>query len=87
MVEALGTWFAGAVTAGSFWLGFSILRSDRKNEERAQAAKVAILPESFPDTSEDDWRLRIRVWNHSDRPISTHSYITECSSYARRDAV
>ena len=69
MVEALGTWFAGVVTAGSFWLGFSILRSDRKKEERAQAAKVAILPESFPVKSEDDWRLRIRVWNHSDRPI------------------
>jgi hypothetical protein len=65
----VATWFTGIVTAGSFWLGFTILRSDRKKEEREQAAKIAILPESFPDTSEDDWRLRIRVWNHSDRPI------------------
>lgn len=42
MLEALGTWFAGVATAGSFWLGFTILRSDRKREERAQAAKIAI---------------------------------------------
>jgi hypothetical protein len=42
MVEALGTWFAGVATAGSFWLGFSILRSDRKKEEWSQARRFHI---------------------------------------------
>jgi hypothetical protein len=37
MVEALGTWFAGIATAGSLFLGFTILRSDRKKAEREQA--------------------------------------------------
>jgi len=33
----VATWFTGIVTAGTFWLGFTILRSDRKKEERLQA--------------------------------------------------
>jgi hypothetical protein len=32
MVEAIGTWFAGAVTAGTFFLGFAILRSESYEE-------------------------------------------------------
>jgi hypothetical protein len=71
MLEALGTWFAGVATAGSFWLGFTTLRSDRKREERAQAAKIAIYFERFlkDHQREAGLQLRVRVWNHSEQPI------------------
>jgi|SRR5829696_7368077 hypothetical protein len=63
------TWFTGIATAGTLWVGFTVLWFDRRREERSQAAKIAIFSQSFSETEEDDWNLRIRVWNHSDRPI------------------
>jgi hypothetical protein len=69
MVEALGTWFAGVATAGSFWLGFSILRSDRKKEEWSQARRFHIWTlETFPPDREEA-QLAVFVWNTSDQPI------------------
>jgi hypothetical protein len=67
----VATWFTGIVTAATFWLGFIILRSDRKNEERSQAAKIAIYAAHFLEAAheEDGWQIDVHVWNHSDRPI------------------
>jgi hypothetical protein len=71
MVEALGTWFAGIATAGSLWLGFSILRRDRKKEAMEQAQRI--ITSSFherrlggSDAGED---ITLYVQNASDRPI------------------
>jgi len=77
MVEALGTWFAGVATAGSLWLGFTILRSDRKKEERSQASRFLIwsdgieLADGSADGSTDGSHLDyiLRVWNTSDMAI------------------
>jgi hypothetical protein len=69
IVEALGTWFAGVATAGSFWLGFSILRSDRKKEERSQALRFLIWSSVI---SRPEWggpQLVVSVWNRSDQSI------------------
>jgi hypothetical protein len=71
-VEAVGTWFAGIATAGSLWLGFTILRSDRKREERSQADKIDIYSQSHWGV-DDVKQVDVRVWNHSDQPIfNTH---------------
>lgn len=67
----VATWFTGIITAGSFWLGFTILRSDRMKEERAQASKVYIQSQIYvdPDNPDRGRQLHIGVRNDSDRPI------------------
>jgi hypothetical protein len=54
-------------------LGLSILRRDRKKEERAQAARVAIFSQLSLEGGKDhhggNWDLRLRTWNHSDAPL------------------
>jgi hypothetical protein len=78
MVEALGTWFAGVATAGSFWLGFSILRRDRKKEASEQAQRVitssAHSMRAGIDAGED---ITLYVENASDRPIRLLAFIAE----------
>ena len=72
MVEAIGTWFAGIATAGSLWLGFTILRSDRNKEERDQAGKVAVFSKVLfwePSHPEHGLQIQVRVWNNSPLPI------------------
>ena len=69
MVEALGTWFAGVATAGSFWLGFSILRSDRKKEERSLALRFIIWSAVISRAEWEGPQLVVSVRNTSDQPI------------------
>ena len=69
MVEAIGTWFAGVVTAGSFWLGFTILRSDRKKEERAQASRFVVW--SLSSTAMRNSRIwKLAFGTHPTSPFS-----------------
>jgi hypothetical protein len=78
MVEAIGTWFAGIVTAGSLWLGFSILRRDRTKEEREQAEQVVVSyrleMRSGLNAGED---VEIYIHNTSARPIRQPIFIAE----------
>jgi len=78
MVEALGTWFAGVATAGSLFLGFSILRSDRKKEQRSQALRFVYWDEgrlglrkgyATLTQYEPPFTYRVVVHNTSDQPI------------------
>jgi hypothetical protein len=65
----VATWFTGVVTAGSFWLGFTILRSDRKKEERSQASRFLIWSFIKGRLEWDGLELVVSVWNTSDQPI------------------
>jgi hypothetical protein len=67
----VATWFTGIVTAGSFWLGFTILRSDRKREERSQASLLYIQSYIYVDPKKPELgqQLHIGVQNDSDRAI------------------
>jgi len=78
MVEALGTWFAGIATAGSLFLGFTILRSDRKKAEREQAEQVvvsSILSMRAGEDAGDD--MTIHVHNTSPKPIRSPTLIAD----------
>jgi hypothetical protein len=59
----------GFFTAGSLFLGFSILRSDRRRAERAQAAKFLIWYFIEESEKRPDPHLVVYVWNTSDQPI------------------
>jgi hypothetical protein len=74
----VATWVQGVATAGSLWLGFGILRSDRKREERAQAAKIhARLVAPFVIEPDLEGACTVFVVNRSDSPIfSVHPLAT-----------
>jgi len=63
----VGTWVQGIATVATFILGFRILLSDRRRQERQQAARVAILHRQLSEADPKAWS--ISVDNHSDLPI------------------
>jgi hypothetical protein len=67
----VATWITGILTAGTLWLGFTILRSDRKKEERSQASLVYIQSQIYKDSERPELghQLHIGVQNDSDRAI------------------
>jgi hypothetical protein len=65
----VATWFTGIVTAGSFWLGFTILRSDRKKEEQSQAKRFLVWSSIVERPEWDGPQLVVSAWNTSDHPI------------------
>jgi hypothetical protein len=75
----VATWVTGSITAGSLWLGFSILRSDHKKEERAQAQRVLAwsddrihIPEEWkalPPGLLQPHQATINVTNSSEHPV------------------
>ena len=64
----VATWFTGIVTAGSLWIAFLILRSDRKKEESAQARLVAAWTTTNLSES-GEFTLELAIWNRSSLPI------------------
>jgi hypothetical protein len=67
----IATWVTGWFTAGSLLLGFSILRSDKKKEERTEAAGVHVRLKGHFD-AKDKTRshgVRIVIENRSTTPM------------------
>jgi hypothetical protein len=64
----VATWLTGLFTAGSLILGFSILRADRKKQERAEAAGIHTrLIEDFSGAM--GGQVRIVIGNRSNTPM------------------
>jgi hypothetical protein len=77
----VATWFTGVLTGGSLLLGFSILRNDRRKEERAKVSDIVcwyreisadkyakVYPGEEP-SSEDRFFYRVALHNLSPRPV------------------
>jgi hypothetical protein len=72
----VATWVQGIATVGTLWLGLTILRSDRKKAERAQAAQITVWRDTDEtwkqspeyDSSQTHWVLN--VWNTSTQPVT-----------------
>ena len=68
-----GTWVTGLFTAGSLVLGFSILRNDKRKEERSEAAKVHARTVGTWDNSDKSnefpYGVRIKAISRSETPM------------------
>jgi hypothetical protein len=74
MLEALGTWFAGVVTAGSLLLGLTILRHDRQRQLVEQAKEIAIradLDNYGVENGQPYYRRKVHLWNRSHKSLSS----------------
>lgn len=63
-IGSLAEWVSGLATAGSLFLGFSILRRDRQKDDQAEAAQVVTWFINEPDGT-----VQLNVTNGGSRPI------------------
>lgn len=61
----LAAWFGSLLTGCSLLLGFSILRRDRRKDERAQAIKLSVRRNRI-----DRVNVRVTIYNASDQHIT-----------------
>jgi hypothetical protein len=63
-IGSLADWVSGAATAGSLFLGFTILRRDRQKSDAAEATQVVTWFVNQPDGN-----VELKVTNGAARPI------------------
>jgi hypothetical protein len=61
---SLADWVSGLATAGSLFLGFTILRRDRQKSDAAEATQVVVWFVNQPDGN-----VELRITNGASRPI------------------
>lgn len=63
-IGSLADWVSGLATAGSLFLGFSILLRDRRKDDQAEATQVVTWFVNQPDST-----VQLSVTNGGSRPI------------------
>jgi hypothetical protein len=64
LVGSWADWVSGLATAGSLFLGFTILRGDRRKADQAEATQVVAWFVNLPDGN-----VELTVTNGAERPI------------------